>query len=154
LALVETPPVSVAATDGSWSFDVDKAFQRQEGSAWDLVVRVKATNDTGPSVAHDHQFYELIVDGVQFDPWCFSLLYGKNPLESGSSSIGTVGFLVPADPTTSHVELAVHIGGPRSTSSCVHDGYRDFPRSTCYLAGHSVSTASSSRRSPHSYPAI
>jgi hypothetical protein len=111
VTLVGTPAATVGSADRTWEFDVDKAFQRHEASDWDVVLRVKATNLTGPSTYNDYPFYELDVDGVQFDPWCFSLLFGKNPLEHGSSSVGAVGFQVPADPGTSHLELALHMGG-------------------------------------------
>jgi hypothetical protein len=111
VTLVGTPSATVGGTDGTWEFDVDAAFQRHEAPDWDVVLRVKATNDTSPPIYNDYPFYELVVDGVQFDPWCFSLLFGKNPLEPGSSSVGAVGFQVPADPGTSHLELVLHMGG-------------------------------------------
>jgi TIR domain len=112
VALVGTPSAAVGGAEGMLEFNVDAAFQRKEAPDWDVVVRVKATNHTGPSdVSHDSPFYELVVDDVPFDPWCFSLVSGKNPLEPGFSSVGTVGFQVPADPATSHIELILRAGG-------------------------------------------
>jgi TIR domain len=111
LTLTDTPSTTVDGADGTWGFEVDEAYQRQESAEWNVVLVVTATNDTGPSVNHDYVFYELVVDGVQFDPWCFSLPFGKNPLEPGSSNVGLVGFLVPVDPATTHLELGIDMDG-------------------------------------------
>ena len=111
LTLTDNPSTTVDDGDGTWGFEVDEAYQRQESTEWNVVLVVTATNDAGPSVNHDYVFYELVVDGVQFDPWCFSLPFGKNPLEPGSSNVGLVGFFVPVDPSTSYVELGIAMDG-------------------------------------------
>ena len=115
LILTDTSSTTVDSADGTWGFEVDGVYQREESGGdsleWDVVLRVKATNDTSPAVNHDDVFYELFVDGVPFDPWCFSLPFGKNPLEPGSSNVGDVGFFLPVDPATSDLELGVDMDG-------------------------------------------
>jgi hypothetical protein len=111
LTLADSPSTTVTGVDGTWRFEVDEGYQRQESTDWDVVFQVTATNDSGPAVNHDDGFYELSVDGVQFDPWCFSVPFGKNPLEPGSSNVGLVGFLVPVDPATTGLELGIDMGG-------------------------------------------
>ena len=69
---------------------------------------------------HDEVFYEHFVDGVPFDPWCFSLPFGKNPLEPGSSNVGDIGFFLPVDPATSDLELGVLV--PRSVLQNLPEG--------------------------------
>jgi hypothetical protein len=115
VTLTGRPSATVDSAEGTWEFAVDRAVQREEPSEasaeWDVVLTVTATNETGPPADHDPDFYELAVDGVQFDPWCWSLPFGKNPLESGASNVGLVGFLVPVDPATTALELGIDMGG-------------------------------------------
>jgi TIR domain len=111
LTLTDTPSTTVDGADQTWEFEVDEAYQRQESAEWNVVLVVTATNDAGPAVNHDYVFYELFVEGVPFDPWCFSLPYGKNPLQPGVSNVGLVGFHVPVDPATRHLELGIDMDG-------------------------------------------
>jgi TIR domain len=115
LPLDGAPSATVDGPEGTWGFEVDTVLHRDEASEdaaeWDVVLYVTARNETGPAVENEPVFYELVVDGVQFEPWCWSLPFGKNPLEPGSSNVGLVGFLVPVDPATTELALGIDMGG-------------------------------------------
>jgi hypothetical protein len=112
VALAGTPSGRSDAAEESSTFVVTDARQRRSPpEAWEVVLSVTATNEAGPDLDHESWFYELVVDGVEFDPSCFDLMAGNNPLKSGSSNDVRVGFEVTRDPAISRLELDVDPGG-------------------------------------------
>ncbi len=54
---------------------------RVQGSDWrDVVLESEATNETVASQWHDASFYKLTIDGTTFDPNCFDVVAGENPM--------------------------------------------------------------------------
>jgi hypothetical protein len=112
VSLADAVPTSVTGGGHTLEIDVTDAHQQPDGSDWDFVATVKATNDSDTAAYHEWNFYELVVDGVQFEPWCWSLPLGENPIKEGLSNVGLVGFEnLPSEPAQSDVALRVDLGG-------------------------------------------
>jgi hypothetical protein len=112
--VVDTPTGQVDGPEGEWSFEVAGGAQRPSSDGWEVVLGVTATNGTGPELDHESTFYEFVMSGVEFDPTCFNLVAGNNPLKSGSSNDALVGFEVTRDPADNRLALDVEMGGPPS----------------------------------------
>jgi hypothetical protein len=111
IALEGSPTGRSEGADRTLNFAVTDARQRPSPpETWEVVLAVTATNEAGPDLDHEPWFYELVVDGVEFDPSCFDLLAGNNPLKAGSSNDVRVGFEVTRDPADSRLELDVDQG--------------------------------------------
>jgi len=105
-----TPADQAASQDGTWSFEVTAGRQRGDGGAWEVLLAITATNESGLPRENGEYWYQLVMDGVEFDPWCFDLVAGNDELESGSSNDVGVGFEVTRDPRTSSLALDVDMG--------------------------------------------
>jgi TIR domain len=109
LDLDGTPVRRVTGPDWVWSFAVERGSQRRTDDGWDVALWVKATNESGPAQEHEPR-YELVVDGVEFPPYCFDVV-GNAELEPGSSDVALVGFgEVARDPGTGILALDIEMG--------------------------------------------
>jgi TIR domain len=80
-------------------FAVSEGHYRAQGSGrWYLVLRSEATNQTNATQTHYRDFYKLEADGITFEPDCFSVVGGQNPMDPGRSSDVLVGFETTRDP--------------------------------------------------------
>ena len=111
IELTGEPVGQVADLDGAWRFEVSEGGHRRESGQWDVVLAVTATNESGPDQHHDASFYELAIDGVEYAPWCFTVVAGNDPLEAGSSSDALVGFEVTRDPAVGALALEIEMSG-------------------------------------------
>ena len=83
-----------------WHFTVADGHEREADSGrWDVVLRIEGSQDTDASQWHYAAFYELAVDGATYEPDCFVVVGGQNPLSPGASSEALVGFDLPDELT-------------------------------------------------------
>ncbi len=83
-----------------WHFTVSDGHEREDDSGrWDVVLRIEGSQDTDASQTHYAAFYELAVDGNTYEPNCFVVVGGQNPLSPGASSEALVGFDLPDELT-------------------------------------------------------
>jgi hypothetical protein len=104
-----TPRVQIDGPDGTWITEVSDGQQRLERSP-QTVLAVSGTNDTGNVLYHEPFTYELVVDGIEFPPVCFTVVAGNEPLDPGSRDEAFVGFDAATEPATSALALDVAFG--------------------------------------------
>lgn len=96
--------------DPGWHFEVWEGHEREEDGRWQVVLRVDASQNTQASQFHYPNFYELVLEGVPYEPYCFDVVSGQDPLSPGAHSEALVGFDLPAD-TTGGFALDLDTGG-------------------------------------------
>jgi hypothetical protein len=102
------PHVQIDGPDGSWTTDVMDGFQREdEDSTWLAVLVVEGTNGTSDLMYHEPYTYELVMDGVEEELDCFSVIAGNDPISPDSRNRALVGFQVDIEPVASDLALDV-----------------------------------------------
>jgi len=108
-----SPTPHLRGADGAWSITPVDAHQRTESNRRDVVLTLRATNEDIDSDYDVEGFYELVVDGVQYDHVCFDVIEGDQPLDPDSTHVTLVGFSVPESVATGPLALDVNVGsGP------------------------------------------
>ena len=104
-----TPGVQIDGPEGGWAVEISDGQQRQD-SAWLAVLAISGTNQTSDILYHEPYWYELVVDGIEFPPVCFTVVAGTEPLSPDSRDQALVGFEVTEEPATSDLALDVMFG--------------------------------------------
>jgi hypothetical protein len=112
IGIAGEPHVEIDGADGSWTSDVLDGFQRaDEDATWLTVLVVDGTNRTTDVMYHEPFTYELVIDGIEFPPDCFSVISGNDPISPDSRNRALVGFPVNIEPAASDLALDVSFAG-------------------------------------------
>ena len=105
-----SPTPHLQGPDGAWSISPVDAHQRSESDRRRVVLTLRATNEDTASHYDVEGFYELVVDGVQYEHVCFDVIEGDQPLDPDSTHVALVGFSVPGSVATGELALDVDLG--------------------------------------------
>lgn len=105
-----SPTPHLEGPDGAWSISPVDAHQRSESDRRRVVLTLRATNEDTASHYDVEGFYELVVDGVQYEHVCFDVIEGDQPLDPDSTHVALVGFSVPESVATGELALDVDLG--------------------------------------------
>jgi hypothetical protein len=102
------PHVEIDGPTGSWTADVLDGVQREDDdSTWLAVLVVDGTNGTSEATYHEPFNYELVIDGLEFRPECFSVISGNAAISPNSRNRALVGFPVNIEPAAGDLALDV-----------------------------------------------
>jgi hypothetical protein len=114
LPLPATDPAHLVGKSGAWAITPTAAVETSEPDGFRVILTVRATNESTDTHYQVRAFYELVVNGVQFQPTCFGVVAGNDPLGPNSTDVVLVGFEPTADPTIGPLALDLDVDGGRA----------------------------------------
>jgi hypothetical protein len=82
----------------AWRFElVGGGYRQLPSGLWQLVLRLRATNEAVGSMTH-YPFYTVLADGTPASLACFQVVQGDTMISPGTSSEALAGFELAAAP--------------------------------------------------------